>query len=718
MEKQRSAQVPLENKMNRFLKTFCCLVVSALVYLSPGFLSSAIASNEPSLLGNEVPLINGAIILKERAEKGVGRFELEVETSPEEVARFYKKAMVKRGWPSAVPMSVGNQSILMLNYQGNKFILKAESKNGRTRVLIVLIRQVRKQAATEPLPSAATANSKEHLAENQSQTAPPDRGKTIKGAPPAKGAFVQRIQNIHAQDSPTGKKNSGSPPDDPAPRPENSGPESKDSSDSSDAHAAGSADMGNGKPERLSVTVRAVVRWNVTQPEYHEYEGLITLQFNGTLKSDATGSPSVHKAGQVLKPILTYKPEVMTLSYTYDERKTSLKPIPDGKCQDPLIFEFHGGGVSPIGDSAGLKIQQSAAMAAPFLKNLSADKQQFLAALQGSMSIPDYYEFYVGGPGLKKRIPGRKKDSSKEGCAYTDVEKILRGCQVGIQMKLPKSGTLQGSRTWSADDQGLCPPSLGIYVSDIAQILKKPPLKPTEGGNKNVTYTVSWQIRKAEEYIPVTESTDKEKPCEVLEKRINTIRIIRKIFQNKKLQRYCEEKFGKQDYKAYNDILEKTAQYIFNQEFETYQDASDFIDDLDPNQIQAVESGNTGEPTTYMKTNVLYDTRDNHVVEVKLMGYLNGKPVPIMEFPNGDVGSARKTGYYDQVRNAYDLDYYQSGTGRSMFDSQVKHEMTHVRQYLEKGYRPESIKEFSAWEQEAYKNELDELLQDYKDAGC
>ena len=695
------------------------LIMSIVVFLAVVFFISApAASRERFLPGSEIPLIHGAKVIKERAVKGFGRFELEVEDSPEEVARFYEKAMVKNGWPPAIPMSIGNQSVLMLNNQGDKFVLKAEPKNGRTRVIIVLIQKTRIQDATVPLPSAVTTNSKERPAENQSQLVPRDRGKTIEGAPPAKGDFVQRIQNTHAQGSPMEKKNSGSPPDDPAPRPENPDPEPEDSTDSSDAHADGSADMGNGKQERLSVSVRVVARWNVTQPEYDEYEGLITLQINGTLKSDAAGSPVVHKENQMFKPILTYKPEVMTLSYTYDERKTSLKPIPDGKCQDPLIFEFHGGGVSPIGDSAGLKIQQSAAMAAPFLKNLSADKQQFLASLQGSMSIPDYYEFYVGGPGLKKRIPGRKKDSSKVGCAYTDVEKILRGYQVGIQMKLPKSGTLQGSRTWSADDQGLCPPSLGIHVSDIAQILKKPPLKPTEGGNKNVTYTVSWQIRKAEEYIPVTESTDKEKPCEVLEKRINTIRIIRKIFQNKKLQRYCEEKFGKQDYKAYNDILEKTAQYIFNQEFETYQDASDFIDDLDPNQIQAVESGNTGEPTTYMKTNVLYDTRDNHVVEVKLMGYLNGKPVPIMEFPNGDMDSARKTGYYDQVRNAYDLDYYQSGTGRSMFDSQVKHEMTHARQYLEKGYRPESIKEFSEWEQEAYKNELDELLQDYKDGGC
>jgi len=469
----------------------------------------------------------------------------------------------------------------------------------------------------------------------------------------------------------------------------------------------------------LSVSARISVKWNHTVEEHHKTEGSLTLQINGTMKQCAAGSPAVHKANRSFMPVLTYKPEVMSVAYTYDETKTSLRPIPkDMKCQDPLIYEYTGGGVSQIIESAGLNIRRFSSMAAPYLKNLSPDKRKFLANMQGSMMLPDYYELYVGGPGQKKIIPGRKKDTKEEECVYLSTEKPLRGFQVGLQIKFPESGTMKGSRTWSADDQGMCPPPLGITISDIAPLMGKPPLKPPEGGKKNATYTVNWNIQKAEEYIPVTESTDKEKPCEVLANRINTIRIIRKLFQNKKLQRYCEDKFGKADYKSYNDILEKTAQYVFNQEFETYQDASDFINDLDPDQIQAIESSGTGEPTTYMKTDVLYDPRDNNVVEVKLLGYLNGNPVPIMEFPNGDLGSARETGYYEQVRNAYELDYFQSGAGRSMFESQIAHELTHVRQYLDKGKIPESIEEFSDWEQEAYKNELDKLVQDYKDSGC
>lgn len=480
-------------------------------------------------------------------------------------------------------------------------------------------------------------------------------------------------------------------------------------------------------PEKLlSVNARIIVKWNHTVEEYHKTEGSLNLQINGTMKWDAAASPPVHKSKSTFMPVLTYKPEVMSVSYNYEETRTSLRPIPKEHCQDPMVYEYNGGGVSQIfpedvprnNQPAGLKIIRFNSMASPYMKNLSPDKKKILAGMQGSM-MPDYYEFYVGGPGRKKMIPGRKKGEGEEECVYTPTEKPLPGFQVGVQMKLPQSGDMKGSSTWSADDQGKSPPPLGIAIYDIASLTGNSPLKPPEGGNKNVTYTVSWNIQKAEEYIPITVSTeDEEKPCEVLENRINTIRIIRKLFQNKKLQRYCEDKFGKADYKSYNDILEKTAQYIFNQEFETYQDASAFIDDLDPDQIQSIESSATGEPTTYMKTDVVYNTSDNSVVEVELLGYLNGNSVPIMEFPDGDLGSARQTGHYDQVRNAYELDYYQSGAGRSMFESQVEHEMTHVRQYLEKGYLPESIKEFSDWEQEAYKKELDKLLKDYKEADC
>lgn len=353
------------------------------------------------------------------------------------------------------------------------------------------------------------------------------------------------------------------------------------------------------------------------------------------------------------------------------------------------------------------------------MKNLSADKQRFLSAFKNNMAVPDYYELMMGPGGAKKRIHGRRKDTGETECVYIPVDRGFPGCHVGIQVELPATGGLTGSRTWSADDQGLCPPPLGISILDIAATQNKKPLKPPEGGNRNVTYRVSWQLRKGEEYNSIpAEPTNKQKPCEILLNRINTIRINRKLFQNKKLQQYCEEKFGKQDYKSYNAVVEKAASYIYSQEFETYQEASDFIDSLDPSQIQGIESSNIGDPATCMKTDVIYDDRDGHVVQVQILGYINGNPVPIMEFPYGDFSSARKTGDYDRVREAYGKDYFESGAGEIMFDAQIKHELTHARQYLEKGYTPESIKEFSDWEQEAYWNELNDLLEKYRNAGC
>ena len=40
--------------------------------------------------------------------------------------------------------------------------------------------------------------------------------------------------------------------------------------------------------------------------------------------------------------------------------------------------------------------------------------------MQGSMAVPDYYEFYAGGPGLNKRFFGRKSTGHEE-CEYSDA---------------------------------------------------------------------------------------------------------------------------------------------------------------------------------------------------------------------------------------------------------------------------------------------------------
>ena len=89
-----------------------------------------------------------------------------------------------------------------------------------------------------------------------------------------------------------------------------------------------------------------------------------------------------------------------------------------------------------------------------------------------------------------------------------------------------------------------------------------------------------------------------------------------------------------------------------------------------------------------------------------------------MEFPAGDFGSPRKTGYYDEVRNAYEQDFFESGTGRNMFQSEMAREMSLSEQYLGKDGPPESIDEFSDWKETAIKEELDRLIEAFKESGC
>ena len=109
-----------------------------------GFLTfSVFADDAPSLMGGEIPLMPGAEIINEKqvAGPGSGRVELETTAPAEEVARFYHTAMQQKGWPAGSVLSAGGQSRLMLNDRGDQFVLMATSKNGKTRVIIALVRK-------------------------------------------------------------------------------------------------------------------------------------------------------------------------------------------------------------------------------------------------------------------------------------------------------------------------------------------------------------------------------------------------------------------------------------------------------------------------------------------------------------------------------------------------------------------------------------------------
>ncbi len=734
--------------MKYSFQTRAGLTVGALLWLALALVApSPAVSNAPSLLGGEIPLIDGAKVIKEKQSHGSGRFEFEVDISPAEVADFYNKAMESKGWPAGTILSTANGSGLMLVQNSDRFALKAVVKKGRTLVTIMLIRKSTIEAALKPHPLTDPDKAAKQPATRDSRPLPQNNGVIIQGTPPEKGAFVKRTVVTPPQGgSPFDKKDSGSLPENPDTPPENPNPDPEDSSssDSSERHSSGFAPAANKPPQRLSVSVRVMSRWSVTEAEYFKYVGLITLQYNGTLISSAMGSPTVSKAGLAVSPILTYTPEVMTLSYNYYELKTSLRPIPDGFCQDPLIFEFQDGGVSPIGDSAGLRIQRSSAAAAPYLQNLSADKQQFLAAMQGSMAVPDYYEFYAGGPGRNKRIFGRKK-TGKEECEYSDAEKPLCGCQIGIQMKLPTSGMMQGTRTWAADDQGLCPPSLGIHVSDVGKNLNKTPLRPPAGGNRNVTYTVSWMIKPAQadgtEFEPDEEK--QKKRCDPLQQKILQLKVIRKLYENPNIRKYADENYPDRN-SPYDRLSERMGHYqdaIENLFLDIMQDTqpSDWnnfdatarmIDTITDDQIsdayRSIDRGSGGGTSTCMAAGCGWLTSDPcQIRDLGISMNIHGvRNVKIVDFTGEsgtrsfDAVTVERTGYFEAARASYMADHFDcQEVGKALFEAALAHEMTHCRQYVENCF-PKSIDDMARYEMEAYDVEMNKLKQYLDKWGC
>ncbi len=141
--------IPLQKKLMNILATGMACIIIVFFYSVPAW-------GGQSIFSGELPLINGSTVIKEHFEQGVGRLELEINMAPNEVADFYRKVMEEKGWPPGIVMTIGNQSILMLNKQADQFVLKAKSKNGKTKVTIMLIQKTQTQppakiAVTTPI---------------------------------------------------------------------------------------------------------------------------------------------------------------------------------------------------------------------------------------------------------------------------------------------------------------------------------------------------------------------------------------------------------------------------------------------------------------------------------------------------------------------------------------------------------------------------------------
>ena len=749
------------------------ILFSVLVLLL--FIIAPAAAIEPSLWGGEIPVISGAKIIKEKQFQGSGSLELEADIPPAEVAEFYVKVLQDKGWPAGSIMTVGKNSGFMLTHGDDTFALKAEAKDGRTRVTLQMIRRSSIEAAMNP-QSAMESDKSDHLpvAEKDSVALEnTDRGITLEGVPFGMGALIRRPDFGTRQNSPLFEEKDGNLPEDPdsgdSPESEDAPSEDAPSEDlppedapSEDAGQAHSGDAFS-PPETIPVSIVASAEWNeivrnADGEEIEEKSGSSRMFINGTMTLDRKASPVVNRQGIMAMPTERYAPDNLSFSYIYREEVYDRRPAAyRGKCKDPLKKRYHGSHGGTITDGPGLIIANFSSSASPFMDNLSEQEKQFAAQLQSQLGkqMPDWYQFVVSGgtPGETPRgvkVKGVRATGPPD-CTFKDVEKNFPGFSIGLQMQLPPSGTMTGYRNWQADCDGCFPPSFGLSVSDLAEFGGEAPLDPPEGGKRNVTYTLSWYL--GVEPSPISagagDGEEEDENCKRYQKELNFLRLKIAGFGNRSIREYCKGLDGNPA--TQKEVYQKAVENAVGDAIKNNQDFTD--------QLQAVadakgsdvapppsaeysgeapswqeETGMTEEPLCaaealdeeYGAKMVAQPWGDP--VEGKpgtitakgfeIVDYCTGEPVRVANYDldGGEDHSAEISSAKAGALKCWQKKYGEQ-FGKTDFEKSLHHERTHIGQFVMKG-PVKGVDDKGDRELEAMQRELEDLLDDMEKHDC
>lgn len=430
--------------------------------------------------------------------------------------------------------------------------------------------------------------------------------------------------------------------------------------------------------DTVHVNISARVKWNTRPPEaancarahsnYSWSEGALDYYITGTMIRDDANSPTVSKKGQFFRPALRYKAQSMVTKYSYHERKMS--------CANPPIEDNRSGG-GDITQSTKLSINLLSSMAQPFLKNLTPAQKQFAAQMQQqSMTVPDYYEFAAGGPGMGlhgKRIPG---------------------VTIGLQIKLPPSGAMDGARTWSAEAKKE-PPSFKMGIYDVRQASGNKSLTPPEGGKKNVTYTVRWYIGKQPVVPPNAPPKIEDKDCEEMRKDITWLEATVKVWEDRALRNEIRNKYGDTAFGKYQETVEKTMGEQFPNPSTGKPEETVSLMETDPHC-----TGNCGPG------------ENNPTIDVAI----NGQSVHLYEYDSTGKEIAHDGAAEAAVREGWQSKHG-GRAGASKFDGCLEHEKAHVSDFVNKGY-PETLDEFAEYELNGLRKQLEKRYKDLADMGC
>lgn len=521
-------------------------------------------------------------------------------------------------------------------------------------------------------------------------------------------------------------------------------------------------------PDKLPVYIQASAKWDsgTTHDDgkggkadnFERNYGFNWMIITGVLELDRAGSPLVNNGGTMAMPVLNYVPTKMNVCWIYEETSEELDFPGPHPCFDKginIIHKYQNAGLLHATDSRpNLSIMTFASSAVPFMQNLSDQEKEYAAQLQAQLqsqmqgSMPDFYQFAFGGGSPvfeftgNIKVPGKRR---KQDCSYEDSETEYKPFTVGVQMQLPKDGSMSGYKTWQADSKGVNPPTFGISISDMTEHKGEEPLDPPVSREGDVTYSLNWHFGELQ--VP-----DKEGECEELQQRLNFIKLMMEAYKNKALRDLAEGWSGSRSFKLnlYQHLVEDAvmgATYANNDLQGQLQDVGDADgndaaeDFSEQNQTSwqdgppEDESGNNpfakddpvsqndepehGKGSANMATTPFPNPAGDGWGFVTITDHSSGNPL-IVEIYDGQ-GNLICSGGSD-LSKANWKNKFGNKAGDGLWGGSMKHEQNHVRQFCDTkgqlGGPTDSPNELGDRELESYEIEMREILKTMKELGC
>jgi hypothetical protein len=471
----------------------------------------------------------------------------------------------------------------------------------------------------------------------------------------------------------------------------------------------------NTPEESLPFKAMVIVRWEIDQ-NVTVNQGNLQYRIGGTLELDKSGTKEVKtKTIPSAFPFVTYRPTTMRVVYSYNEFIYEKDP---GNCP-PLTamyqkemgaFYLESGVDDPA--RAELHIRKFGSMIPEGyeLPNIPDMPQQ--------MTVCDYYEYYAAGP--QQTISGKERGSD---CKYKAADKEVIVCRLGLRFQLPKDGAIYGKREWSAkaEQSGL---TFKISLSDLPAPLSDEEYHPAAASDGDITYYVIWGIGEqgVSEFDNMMEGKNKDRDCEALQRRIDFIDIVRKVYANDKLRQYAKDNFSDTDeaIEKYQSAVEKLSMKISTDpEIKNPNVIDDYLDDLsNTDVVKAFEPTQGGTAEAYLQTKPEGNRKTNSIYSVSILVYREGVPIELRAY-DGNGAMKYETQELGRMEMEWVNDYWRYSTkvGQALFRSCLAHEETHVQQYVKKKFI-KSVDDLAGRELEAYQVEKNKIKEYRTEMGC